>query len=180
MPDVLILTGPHGAGKSTVADALAERYDRVAHIDVSILRDFVAPTGRGPSEARDRLFALGVRNACAVGLNFLAERIAVIVDDLVAAPEQLSAYVEGLKPAQDAIHYVRLMPSLEVCLARNAARAADRRPPSLVDAIWRRFAAAGEFSGATIDSSELSAYETADRLQALTTSGRSIVWRPSA
>jgi chloramphenicol 3-O-phosphotransferase len=180
MPDVLILTGPHGAGKSTVADALAERYDRVAHIDVNVLRNFVAPTGRGPSETRDRLYALGVTNACAVALNFLAERIAVIIDDVVVTRADLDRYVEGLKPAGDSIHYVRLLPGLEVCQARNAERAADRQPPSRVEATWRRCVAAGEIGGATIDSSALSVYEAADRLQALTTSGESIVWRPGA
>jgi chloramphenicol 3-O-phosphotransferase len=178
MPDVLILTGPPGAGKSTVADALAERYDRVAHIDVAALRNFVAPTGRGPSEIRDRLFDLGVRNACAVALNFLSERIAVIIDDLVTTPEHLTGYVEGLKPARDAIHFVRLMPSLDVCQARNVERPEGRQAPSRVETVWRQFEAAGAFAGTTIDSSELSAYETADRLQALTTSGQSIVWRP--
>src|SRR3990172_6703415 len=126
MPEVLILTGPPGSGKSTAARALAERYDRVAHVEASVLRGFVAPTGRGPSEARDRLHALGVRNACAVARNFLAERMA----------------------------------------------------PDQVESVYRRFEAAGAFAGATIDSSDLTPYETADRLQALTTSGASLVWRP--
>jgi predicted kinase len=178
MPDVLILTGPHGAGKSTVAAALAERYDRVAHIDVKVLREFVAPTGRGPSETRNRLYALGVRNACAVALSFLQERIAVIIDDVVISREDLDRYVEGLKPAGAPIHYVRLLPDLEVCQARNVDRAAERQPPSRVEAVWRQFSAAGDIGGATIDSSELSAYEAADRLQQLTTSGESIVWQP--
>ena len=178
MPDVLILTGPPGAGKSTVAEALAERYDRVAHIDVGVLRGFVAPTGRGPSEVRERLRPLSVRNACAIALNFLTERIAVIIDDIVITQDDLDTYVEGLKPAGDAIHFVRLLPSLEVCQARNVQRAESRQPPSRVESVWRRFTAAGPIAGATVDSSALSAYEAADRLQALTTSGESIVWRP--
>ena len=36
-----------------------------------------------------------------------------------------------------------------------------------------------EFAGVTIDNTDLSPYETADRVQALTTSGKSLVWRPA-
>jgi chloramphenicol 3-O-phosphotransferase len=180
MPDVLILTGPPGAGKSSVAEALAERYDRVAHIDVGVLRNFVAPTGRGPSETRDRLTELSVRNACALARNFLTERIAVIIDDVVITRADLDRYVEELKPAGDPIHHVRLLPSLEVCQVRNVERAEGRQPPSRVETVWKQFEAAGEIGGSTIDSSAMTAYEAADRLQALTTSGQSIVWQPVA
>ena len=41
MPEVLILTGPPGAGKSTVAEALAERYDRVALVSLDALHEFI-------------------------------------------------------------------------------------------------------------------------------------------
>ncbi|HEY7467237.1 MAG TPA: AAA family ATPase [Dehalococcoidia bacterium] len=182
MPDVLILTGPPGAGKSTVADALAERYDRVAHVDVDTLRHFITPTGYvSPGKPGfERHQALAIRNACALARNFLEERIAVIIDGVVIGRSDLDAYVAGLQPAGDPIHFVRLMPSLSACQARNVQRAEGRQTPARVESVWRQFEAAGPFAGATIDSSELSAYETADRLQSLTTSGASLVWRPGA
>jgi adenylate kinase family enzyme len=181
--EVLILTGPPAAGKSTVARALAERYDRVAHIPVDALREFITPTGYvppwGPPAAWQRQQALATRNACALAANFLAERFAVIIDDVVITKEALSAYVEGLKPAGAPIHYVRLLPRLDVCLARNKVRRQwERLRPSRIETVYRDFAAAGDIGGATVDSSVLSAYETADRLQALTTSGESLIWAP--
>jgi hypothetical protein len=163
-----------------VAEALAERYDRVAHIDVDTLRHFITPTGYvSPGKPGfERQQALATRNACALAVNYLQERIAVIIDDAVITKADLDRYVAGLKPAGDPIHHVRLLPRLEVCQARNVERVTGRQPPSRVETVWREFAAAGEVADVTIDSSDLSAYATADRLQALTTSGESIVWRP--
>jgi len=180
LPDVLILTGPPGAGKSTVAAALADRYDRVAHIDVDTLRHFITPTGYvAPGKPGfERQQALATRNACALARNFLQERIAVIIDDVVITKGGLDFYLEELRPAETSVHYVRLLPSLEACKARNGERREGRIQADRIETVWREFEAAGEIGGATIDSSKLDAYETADRLQALTTSGESIVWRP--
>jgi chloramphenicol 3-O-phosphotransferase len=180
LPEVLILTGPHGAGKSSVAEALAERYDRVAHIPVDTLRHFITPTGyvTPGKPGFERQHALAVRNACALACNFLEERIAVIVDDVVITQADLDAYLSELKTAGVPVHCVRLMAPLEVCQTRNRQRRDERQPATRVESVWEQFEAAGEATGTTIDTSALSAEATADRVQALTTSGESVVWRP--
>jgi adenylate kinase family enzyme len=183
MPEVLILTGPPGAGKSTVAEALAERYDRVAHVPVDAIHDFITPTGHvrpwGAPAAWKRQRALLTRQACALAANFLDERFAVIIDDVVTEKAHLDAYIEGLKPTGAAVHFVRLLPALDVCLARNRSRRQNERlVPKRIETVYADFVTNGDIGGATIDSSDLSPYETADRLQALTTSGESLVWAP--
>ena len=177
MPEVLILTGPPSAGKSSAAQALAERYDRVAHVEVDLLRHFITPTGyiRPGRPGFERQEALATRNACAIALNFLAERFAVIIDDVIVTGTELSAYFDGLKAGGEALHVVRLLPPLAVCLARNQARSEGRISPQRIAAAHTEMSAALNFPGVTLDNGSLSAHETADRLQALTTSGRSIV-----
>ena len=177
MAEVLILTGPPGAGKSSVALALADRYDRVAHIDVDTLRHFVTPTGyRAPGKLGFELQrALATRNACSLARNFMAERFAVIIDDVVPGREELDLYLEELGPAGLPVHFVRLLPSREVCKARNAGRREGRMPESRIDVVYGEFEAARDMPGSVIDSSELTLEATVDRLQALTTSGESLV-----
>lgn len=182
MAQILILTGPPGAGKSSVAQALADRYDRVAHIDVDTLRGFITPTGYiapdKPGWERQR--ALATRNACTLAQNFMAERFAVIIDDVVTSRAELDLYIEGLTPVGVPVHFVRLLPSREACQTRNRERRTGRMGAGRIEVVYDQFEAAGEMPGSVIDSSSLSIEATADRLQALTTSGESIVWQPGA
>jgi chloramphenicol 3-O-phosphotransferase len=180
MAEVLILTGPPASGKTTVALALAERYDRVAHLDVDVVRHFVTPTGfaKPASAERRHQRLLGARNACALSRNFLAERFGVIIDECFDEPDLLPVFLEELKTTNADIHVVTLLPSLEACEARDAERRKAARPSGWIRSDYERFLRFGsKLPGSTIDSSDLTPYETADRLQALTTSGESVVWR---
>jgi hypothetical protein len=70
------------------------------------------------------------------------------------------------------------MPPLAVCQERNAKRDRQQRMrPDRVEAAYRAIEAAGDLGGATVDTAALSAHETADKLQALTTSGASLLSR---
>ncbi len=78
------------------------------------------------------------------------------------------------------VHFIRLLPRLEVCLQRNAGRdSQERMRPVHVETAYRQVEALQVEGAPTIDNSELTPELTADRLQALTTSGESIVWPTS-
>jgi adenylate kinase family enzyme len=178
MPEVLILTGPPGAGKGTVARALADRYDRVAHIEVDTLRRFVTPTGfaRQGQPEYERQRHLAIRNACALARNFLAQRFGVIIDDVLDEPDFLPAYLEGLRDVDAQLHLVQLLPSLAACAAREMERRRGKTPKTSVRVDYERYLTnAASLPGVSIDSSALSVNETADKVQALTTSGASII-----
>ncbi len=167
MNQVIIVTGPAGAGKSSVAQAICERFDRMLHVDVDSLRHWVVAGYRHPwlddSLAREQRL-LATRNAASIARNAIAMRYAAVIDDVVFA-ENAQQYRETLERIDCNVHFVTLLPDLETALARDAAR-----PGSIPDRVralheqFERERAAGLLPGAVIDSSrDANAEATADR-----------------
>jgi ribosomal protein S18 acetylase RimI-like enzyme len=181
MADILILTGPPAAGKTSVGLALADRYDRVAHLNLDVIRRFITPTGyaspRRPDYLRQRL--LSIKNAAALSVNFIQERFGVIIDDVLDESDFLPAYLRDLAPAAAEVHLIQLLPSAEACIERDMERRKAVRPLSTIRTDYEHYVRQAEsLPGSRIDSTALTVEATADRVQALTTSGESIVWRP--
>ncbi len=118
-----------GAGKTSVARALAERYGRAVHLQVDLLGgagdESAAPLlGRASRHAdpeahlRERL--LEVRAVMRFALEYARAGIPVVIDDTLETVIELDAYKEvaGGLP----LRLVLLAPALEVALARNAIR----------------------------------------------------------
>lgn len=118
MPTILLSGGP-GAGKSTVALALATQRQRCAVIEVDDVRHMlrqphVAPWG-GEEGRRQQL--LGVRNSCALAANFADDGCDVVITD-VLTDETAALYrhlVAGIGIAQLTI-------APEIALRRAEAR----------------------------------------------------------
>lgn len=72
---VIILTGPPGAGKNTVAQIIAMGKNKCAVIDVDLVRWMILQPHKAPWEgnAGKNQQMLGVRNACLLAKNFLKE-----------------------------------------------------------------------------------------------------------
>jgi adenylate kinase family enzyme len=164
---VIIVSGPAGAGKSAVAEAICERFDRMIHIEVDALRHWVKAGYRHPwagdqQAAEQRLLA--TRNASAIARESVALRYAAVIDDVVL-PEQVGQYREALAGLPTHVHLVTLLPSLEAALARDHGRSASI--PDRVRELHSELLAAthdGSLPGAVIDSShDANAALTADR-----------------
>lgn len=171
MNQVLILTGPPGAGKSSVAQAICERFDRMIHIPVDDLRHWVKAGYRHPwmedAQTHEQR-RMATANAASIARNAIGFRYAAIIDDVVYEPGEVAAYREALAGIDADVQFVTLLPSLEVTAARDRGRG-DASIPERVRTLHAAFAEAvraGTQPGAVVDSgADADAWATADRVQ---------------
>ena len=179
MNQVILLSGPPGAGKTSVAEALCERFDRMVHVEVDDLRHWVKAGYRHPwagdHQAAEQL-ELAAREAAAIAREAIAMRYSVVITD-VALPQQAALYRELLGRLPVPAHIVTLLPSLEVTLARDAERRTSI--PERVRPLHRLFTdavAEGTLPGVVLDTSPDSGPpQTADRVQDLVARGLALM-----
>jgi hypothetical protein len=125
--DVVVVTGPPGAGKSTVADLVAERLDDAALVPGDLFFSFRRRGAIPPwlPEAHEQNLVSLRAAAAAVGV--LAAGGCTVVYDGVLGPWFLPQFAaelarQGLAPQAD-LHYAVLLPSIDECRQRVAGRA---------------------------------------------------------
>lgn len=173
-PAIYLISGPMAAGKSTVASALAERFERGVHLegDVfrrSILRGRADMTPDASPEALDQLqlrHRLAVRAADA----YHEAGFTVALED-VFAPEQLGELRTSIRGRPCRV--IVLLPSPETLAVREAARREKGYGEWTAEQLYAVFAAASVRVGLWLDTSQLTVEETVDRILAETSSERS-------
>ncbi len=121
MNKVLILTGPAGAGKNTVAHELAKLREKCAVIDIDLVRWMVLNPHKAPWEGIEGKIQvrLGMKNGCLLTKSLIEEGYDVVILDVVD-DELVKLYREKLNGLD--VKVVLLLPAFEEVIKRNNLR----------------------------------------------------------
>jgi cytidylate kinase len=159
---VLVITGPPGAGKSTVATLVAERHARAVVLHTDDFWHFIRRGALAPwlPEA-DRQNRTVVEVIAAAAAAYDRGGYDVVVDGILG-PWFVGPFLAALGKTRSNVRYVVLRPTAAVALARATARGegslTDRAP---VLQMYEAFSNLGPYERHVVDSSDHSARETA-------------------
>ncbi|MFF7364733.1 Pro-rich N-terminal domain-containing protein [Streptomyces sp. NPDC008125] len=128
----VLLIGPAGAGKTTVAKLwAARRRVPTAHVSLDDVREWVrsgfADPQAGWNDQSEAQYRLARRTCGFAARNFLANGISCILDDAVFPDRPVIGLGGWKRHVGPGLLPVVLLPGLEVVLERNAARSGNRR-----------------------------------------------------
>jgi chloramphenicol 3-O-phosphotransferase len=173
VPPLVIISGPPGSGKSSIARQLAEQsiYERAVHMHTDdfyqyIRKGYVAPW---LAEAQEQnVIVLEAFTASAA--RYARGGYEVIVDGVIG-PWFLDPWLKAVQDGLD-IRYIVLRPALQTTIAR----AVERQPgalvnPEIVGKMWRNFAHLGQYESHVIDTTRHTLDESVATVRTALTAG---------
>ncbi len=120
MVNIVILTGPPGAGKSTINEILASKMQNSAVVSSDSLRDFIK-NGHANRDDLDwqKQLSLGADNTILLAKNFYKNGFNVFIDDVLIG-EKFYQYFDSLKDYN--LKIFLLLPNKEVVAKRDLER----------------------------------------------------------
>jgi predicted kinase len=174
-----VLTGPPGAGKSTVAAILIQRYALAVHLHADdfwrFIRSGAIPPYLPQANEQNAVVITALARAAA---SYASGGYYVIVDGIIG-PWFIQRFCTAAGPATEPIHYLVLRPDEPTTLGRARQRGVDAltgREP--IQSMYREFADLGPYEHHVIDRTTLDAADTAERVQQAVTTGQ-FVLRPT-
>ena len=172
-PRIVLITGPPGAGKTSVSEALVARIERSVLVDGDAFFRSVRGGSIPPWEPEaDRQNGTVIRAIGAAADQFAVGGYVVVVDGVIG-PWFLDAFLDQV---EHPVVYLILRPSTDVAMGRAIAR----DDPQLVDPepiahMYLAFSDLGEHERFVIDSTAMSIDETTEAALQLITGGELLV-----
>lgn len=161
---VLILTGPPGVGKTTVAAILARRAERAVHLEADRFFFFIRSGFIEPWDpASDEQNRLVMKTAAAAAASYAGAGYRTVLEGIVIPRWTLGVIREALAAAEIPMAYAVLRAPDSVCAGRVHVREGDPDlfEPSVLAAISSEFDDLGEFERHAINVDGMDAEEAA-------------------
>lgn len=129
MPDVWLISGIPGAGKTTVADLLARRFERAARVQPEELHDAIVAGAVFPGDepANEMLGQLNLvaNMGCGLARSYVDARFEAVMDYVVPSRPRLDYWLSQLEGLT--VRFVVLNPGVDAAAARDAERDKSKR-----------------------------------------------------
>ncbi|MDG5472183.1 AAA family ATPase [Jeotgalibacillus sp. ET6] len=155
MQTVYVVSGPAGAGKSTISKALAQTLASSARIEGDVVNHMVAG-GYQPPWKSERLLELTWKNIADLSRNFVRSGMDVVID-YVAFPQEIIRLKQRLREqAECKIKYIVLQVKEEELVRRDRLRPASQQMGHRSIELARQFDENGINQKFILDTTEMS------------------------
>lgn len=181
--DVVLLSGPPGAGKSTAAHALAAGLDRAVHLHTDDFWRFIVAGSIAPylpsSDEQNHTVMEAIR---AAAWEYALGGFTTIVDGVIG-PWMLVHFTQAPPERQlPRLHYIVLRPDRDETLRRAQQRPGTEAltDPEPVLSMWEQFTNLGPLEHHALDTSRHSARETLAEVREAISSGLFVLPHPAS
>lgn len=164
-PQIVILTGPPGAGKSTINKILAKKFEKSAIISSDEIRDMIKNGRENPGSGKEWKKQINLSKKMTIHLikNFYKSGFTILSDEIISNKKIFKEFYSSLKNFKP--KFFLLLPSKEVVAKRDLERgenALKERTMYLYDKFLKISKKEKKFI--VIDSSNQTPGETANKI----------------